>query len=244
MSNINSSGVNINYPIPKVNNNSQGFRDNFSAIKSNLDQAGFELSELQGKVLLKSAIGPILDNNMNNTLISNAKIHGFRNAVYSLGSCSGAVTVDTGNAPVQTGTVDGNVAFNFAKWSPSGTYAEIQLILTKGTGGTVTFPQEALASLITLENYKADTNTISFPRGVTVLHYVISTQNCGVNISVRQVNRARKGTDISERWFPNSLGVVGDRIGDIAVDENYLYLCSADFTGVSPIWRRQALLAW
>ena len=37
MSSINTNGINTNYPVPGVNNNSQGFRDNFAAIKTNLN---------------------------------------------------------------------------------------------------------------------------------------------------------------------------------------------------------------
>ena len=36
MSTINTNGLDVNYPIPGVNNNSQGFRDNFTSIKTNL----------------------------------------------------------------------------------------------------------------------------------------------------------------------------------------------------------------
>ena len=39
MSAINTNGLNVNYPVPGVNNNSQGFRNNFTNIKQNLDTA-------------------------------------------------------------------------------------------------------------------------------------------------------------------------------------------------------------
>ena len=37
MSTINTNGIDVNYPVPGVNNNSQGFRDNFAAVKTNLE---------------------------------------------------------------------------------------------------------------------------------------------------------------------------------------------------------------
>ncbi len=46
MSTINTNSLNVNYPVPGVNNNTQGFRDNFSSIKTNLDTAGTEISDL------------------------------------------------------------------------------------------------------------------------------------------------------------------------------------------------------
>lgn len=46
-SNISTSGINVNFPITGLSNPSQGFRDNFSAIKAALDIANAEISSLQ-----------------------------------------------------------------------------------------------------------------------------------------------------------------------------------------------------
>ena len=56
MSNINTNGININYPVPGTNNSTQGFRDNFASIKNNLTSAKTEITDLQSKVLVKSAL--------------------------------------------------------------------------------------------------------------------------------------------------------------------------------------------
>ena len=40
MSTINTNGIDGNYPTPGQNNSSEGFRDNFTAIKNNLNTAG------------------------------------------------------------------------------------------------------------------------------------------------------------------------------------------------------------
>ena len=77
MSNINTNGINSSYPVPGVNNSTQGFRDNFSSIKTNLNTAYEELSDLQDKVIVKSALNSTaLNNDMANTLISNASVRG------------------------------------------------------------------------------------------------------------------------------------------------------------------------
>lgn len=47
MTAINTSGIDINFPRPKTNNDSQGFRDNFASIKINLDAAASEIDVLQ-----------------------------------------------------------------------------------------------------------------------------------------------------------------------------------------------------
>ena len=59
------------------NSSSEGFRDNFTAIKNNLNTASTEITELQDKAVLKQGLtGITIDNNMANTLISNAAIRG------------------------------------------------------------------------------------------------------------------------------------------------------------------------
>jgi len=73
MSSINTNSLDVNYPIPGQNNTTQGFRDNFTNIKTNLDIAGDEISDLQNKVVLKSALAnSVLNNDMANTVIANA----------------------------------------------------------------------------------------------------------------------------------------------------------------------------
>lgn len=49
-SNINTTGLDDLYPVAGVDNDSQGFRDNFANIKTNLNHAATEISELQSGV--------------------------------------------------------------------------------------------------------------------------------------------------------------------------------------------------
>jgi Collagen triple helix repeat (20 copies) len=55
-SNITTTGININYPSPGINNLSQGFRDNFAAIASQLLTAAGEITVLQS--FLNVGTGP------------------------------------------------------------------------------------------------------------------------------------------------------------------------------------------
>lgn len=49
-SNINTSLLNENFPVAGVDNDSQGFRDNFNVIKSGLNNAKTEITDLQDNV--------------------------------------------------------------------------------------------------------------------------------------------------------------------------------------------------
>jgi hypothetical protein len=69
-SQINPNNIDGTYPIAGQDNNSQGFRDNFTQTRVNFQAAADEISELQSKVLLKSALtGTTLDNDMQTSLI-------------------------------------------------------------------------------------------------------------------------------------------------------------------------------
>lgn len=50
-SRIDTTSINVNFPRPRVTNDTQGFRDNFAAIRKNLDLASLELSRIQAKYL-------------------------------------------------------------------------------------------------------------------------------------------------------------------------------------------------
>lgn len=246
MSNIATNFINVNYPIPKVNNSSQGFRDNFSAIKSALTVASSELSDLQSKSVVKNGT----TNDMANTLIKNASVRGFRRKIHNLGTLNGQVTVELTNGNVQVGTLGGNVVFKMIKWPPAGTYAELYLTVKLTNSAyaqnTIQFPIANVTtnSLKSIENYNPTTNTITFPANCNELQFKLVSENCGNSIDIELVNRPRKTSQIEVADDFNAIGLEGDRVGDIRVDENYIYLCSNNYNGSTTIWKRIALAAY
>jgi len=196
MSAINTNGIKTNYPVPGVNNDSQGFRDNFTSIKNNLDSAGTEITDLQSKVIVKSGLtGATLNNDMANTLISNALVKSFRASTFNLGNNitttgSDVKLVNVSQGDVQYGTITGDTTINFGAWAPSGTQSNVQLILTvANTQATIKFPDTTIDSTgniiagmgftaRTLENYASNgspaistvyTNTITVPKDAFVV---------------------------------------------------------------------------
>lgn len=196
MSVINTSGIDSNYPVPGVNNNSQGFRDNFTSIKNNLNLAASEITDLQSKVVLKSGLSNVaLDNDMAGTLISNALTRGFRATTYNLGSnLTGTVVIDITVADVQYGTLTGNTILQFARWAPTGTQSNVQVIFTVVPGQTINLPPQVTDGQQTLEGYDPLTGNITIPSGVTRVHYNFSTIDCGTNIEVQPLDRPRTAT--------------------------------------------------
>ena len=239
MSTINTNPINVNYPVPGVNNNSQGFRDNFASIVTNLNAAGAEITDLQNKVVVKQAlIGTTINNDMANTLISNASTRSFRATTYNLGNAIvGTVLVNVSLGDVQYGTIAGNTTVNFGSWAPSGTQSNVQVnlsIAANAANAVISFPSSVTLSpdtgATTLENYSniSGNLAVTVPNGVSQLNYLVSTTDCGNTLYITPINRPRISTAIQQR-SPIPTGFQGDVAGDVAVDANYIYVCSASY---------------
>ena len=229
MSTINTNPINVNYPVPGVNNNSQGFRDNFASIVTNLNTAATELTDLQNKAVVKQAlIGTVVNNDMANTLISNASTLGFRATTYNLGNAlAGTVLVNASLADVHYGTVASNTTINFGSWPPTGTLSNIQVRLSvSNPTAVITFSGNLLPSnntgATTLENFVSNGGlvTITAPAGVTEMDYNISTIDCGNTLYIEPLNRPRQSTQIQQRLITPK-GFQGDVNGDVAVGQSF-----------------------
>lgn len=243
MSAINTNGINVNYPIPGVNNNSQGFRDNFASIKNNLDTAGTEISDLQNKVVVKQALAnTTINNDMANTLISNAAIRSFRSTMFNLGgSLSGIVNVNASLGDVQFGTVSANTTLQFGNWPPTGTQGTIELQLgVSNANAFISFPSELVYNSIsgasTIENGSnvAGNLVISVPNNVTQVNYLISTVDCGNTLYITPINRPRQSTEIQTITI-SPVGFLGDMSGDISAGPSYDQLPITTTNGTSEL---------
>ncbi len=225
-STINTNSIDVNYPVPGVNNNSQGFRTNFSAIKTNIDTASTEITDLQNKVIVKAALtGTVTNNDMANTLISNALTRSFRASTFNLGnSLSGVVVVNASLGDVQYGAVTGNTTLQFGGWPPTNTKGTLELELSvSNSSAVISFPPEVSVissyGVTTLQNYAnlASTATITAPYGVSQLNYTLSTIDCGNTIFIEPTNSPRQTTQIQQRT-PAPTGFQGDTVGTVCTD--------------------------
>jgi len=225
-SQINTNGIDTNYPVPGQNNSSQGFRDNFAQIRTNLNTASAEITDLQTKAVLKAALdNSVLNNDMANTLISNASIRSFRHTTYNLGnSLTGTILVDASRADYQYGTVQANTTFQFGGWAPTNTEQTITLRLeVSNSSAIVSLPNACISTndnygVTLFENFNLIGNTATFtaPANVTAIEFNLTTTDCGNTLSIMPVNRPFKSTQVFERDVPPT-GIAGDRNGTIAV---------------------------
>jgi hypothetical protein len=223
---INTNGINVNYPVPGINNSSQGFRDNFAAIRTDLNTAATEITNLQNNVVLKQALaGTTLNNDMANTLISNASTRGFRASTFNLGNAiSGTLIINASLGDVQTGTINGNTNIQFTGWAPSGTQSNVELQLNVGNNlAVISLPTEVTingtSGIETIENY-ANANgipTLSMPYNVNRLNYRFSSLDCGDSITIEPYNQPRQSTQLQQRT-PSPVGEQGDVAGTFSMD--------------------------
>ena len=71
-SQVNPSNINGNYPIAGQDNDSQGFRDNFTNIKNNFYFIKQEIEDIQSKAILNAPLlGTTLNNDFLNSQVKN-----------------------------------------------------------------------------------------------------------------------------------------------------------------------------
>jgi len=239
MSTINTNGLDVNYPIPGQNNNTQGFRNNFTNIKQNLNIASNEISDLQNKAVLKSALAnSVLNNDMANTLISNCSTLQFRATTYNLGNALiGSVLVDCSLGDLQYGTLSGNIVLDFGSWTPTNTQSTVKLQLSRPNNQadySIIFPSQAIFNnnngwpLIENSNDANSQTTLTFPYDVTQVDLTLTSTDCGNSISVIPTNRPFKTTQVQLRT-PSPTGFLGDVAGTVAADSDYFYVCTGSY---------------
>jgi hypothetical protein len=188
-SQINPNNIDGSYPVANQDNNSQGFRDNFTNIKVNFQDAAAEITDLQNKAILKAALtGSTLDNNMNDALLYAARIQDFSATKVTIGTTSGAIAVNYASGHYQGISTTGSITLSFTNFPPSGTYGYIKLqINITNTAHTVTLPAAVSLGLAGLQGYSAGTITFG---STGVFEFAFGTYDAGTTITIFDLNRA------------------------------------------------------
>lgn len=146
-SNINSADVDALYPIAGQDNDSQGFRDNFSTIKNSLSTAASEITALQDKTagVAASAIvesGSTVGGDWNGFYIQDANFRANVEEVYVIGNVTSNQNINWTNGhyqTIQSGAVDGTLGLTLTNWPASGKLGKMRLAITSnGTSQAVT----------------------------------------------------------------------------------------------------------
>jgi len=200
MSNINPQNIDGTFPIAGQDNNSQGFRDNFTNTINNFTFAAAELTDLQTYAVLKGPLGSVGQsgtptNTMNYTYITQPQLLQAVETKYDFGTISTGASfqVDWTQGHFQTIAVSGTATMSFAAtWPATNLYTRLRLQVTTANTTVLTLPS-SVTNVNSLQGYTSGTS-VSLPTGVYVFEF--STYNAGSTILINDVLR-NYNTEIS-----------------------------------------------
>jgi hypothetical protein len=187
---INPNNIDGAYPVAGQDNDSQGFRDNFTNTKTNFEYAADEITDLQNKVVLKAALtGTTLNNDMGGSLLSNAQLQDMSETKVALGTVSGSQIINYAAGPYYTLTTSGSVSLSFSNLPTAGTLGRWRVQITvASTAHTLTLP--AAVTVGTSNTQGLVSNVITF--GLTgTYEFEFETSDAGATVSIFDLNRNR-----------------------------------------------------
>ena len=185
---INPNNIDGAYPVAGQDNNSQGFRDNFTNIKTNFDYAASEITDLQNKAVLKSALtGSTLDNDRGGSLLSNAQLQDMSETRVALGTVSGSQTIDYSAGPYYTLTTSGSVSLAFTNFPAAGTLGRVRFQITvSSTAHTLTLPAAVSVGTANIQGFSSSVITFS---QIGTFEFEFETNDGGSTITIIDQNR-------------------------------------------------------
>lgn len=168
-SNINPYNINGAFPIAGQDNSSQGFRTNFTNIQNNFSFAQDEITELQSKVLLTSALtGQTVNNDMAGTKITRPQLASWTQNFADLGEVSTTAVLDFDLSSVQKIHTADSFNIQFLNWpatignSGKG-YGILRLwIYVSDKAHVMTLPERVSIGEDTIAGYDSSNHTVTF----------------------------------------------------------------------------------
>jgi hypothetical protein len=204
-SQINPNDIDGAYPVAGQDNNSQGFRDNFTNTKTNFAYAADEITDLQNNVLLKSALNGItLDNDMGGSLLYDALIQDFAAVSYNWGPQSGTVAINYATGHYQSIVTADDITLTFSNWPVTPTYGYIKLqINITNVAHTVTLPASVTLGVQGIQGISGSAPyTITF--GATgTYEFAFGSYNNGSTVTIFDLNRALTNVTSGTSTFAN-----------------------------------------
>ena len=200
-SQINPNNIDGTYPVAGQPNNTQGFRDNFTNIKTNFSTAKAEITDLENNGVFKAALsGTVLDNNMSDNLIYAVKLNDLSYTALQQTITAGSITLDYSAAQYQTVVPSANVSFGFSNWPASGSAGEMFVDITiTNTAYTVQLPGAVSLGITGIQGL-VPTYNISSPYNLSysiitfgatgTYRFGFSSVDNGTTITIYDLNRA------------------------------------------------------
>lgn len=192
MSNINPNNINGSYPIAGQDNDSQGFRDNFTNILNNFAFAKQEIEDIQNKAVFKSALsGTTLNNNFNGSQVANIAVKSGGYSLYDFGTTSGTIAIDFFASNFFRVVTGGSLSLSLSNFPTY--YASIRLwVNVTDVAYTLQFPAtvNVNASDVAGFGFNGLSNTITFENTGNYI-FEISSYDGGSSYSLQDLSRNR-----------------------------------------------------
>ena len=119
-----SATIDDAFPVAGVDNDSQGFRDNFNVIKTGLATAASEISDLQTNAARKD-----VNNDFDGNIISNAVTSRVYGSAYQTTITGSSGNISLNDGEYQQLTINNNCILTFTNWPEENQYGKIRLEL-------------------------------------------------------------------------------------------------------------------
>lgn len=187
-SNINPNLIDVTYPIAGQDNNTQGFRDNFTGIKQNFEYAEQEINALQSAAAVTSGA-----NDFNNNLIYDARVQQISLTRQQATPVTNVATLDFSGGHFWTlGNVSANTAIAFNPTWPTAIsqYGELTLeIDVTDTSYNYTLPAAVNVGNVGITGLSGQ--TLSFA-STGKYRFTFGTYQNGSSVTVTETNSTLK----------------------------------------------------
>ena len=187
-SQINPNNVDGTFPVAGQPNNTQGFRDNFTNIKTNFSYAETEITDLQNNGIFKAALsGTTLNNNMADNLIYAVKLQDVSYTYVQNTASSGSIPIDYSAGQYQLISTTGPISLSFSNWPVSGTAGIVQIAINvTSTAHTLTLPAAVTLGTTGIQGYSGGVITFA---ATGTYQFAFSSVDYGSTITIYDLNR-------------------------------------------------------
>lgn len=188
-SNVNPFNINGNYPIAGQDNDSQGFRDNFTNIRNNFAFIKAEVEDIQNKALLKSAlIGTNLNNDLLGGPLLNVQVKNITETVFDWGTTAGEFDLDITDGNIQKIDSFGSIKIGqILNWPGNLQFSRLYVYLTvNNTAHTFELPAGITTDLTAIPGYR--NGIVTFAETGNYI-FEFSSADSGSTVFVRELTR-------------------------------------------------------
>jgi hypothetical protein len=200
---INPNNIDTAYPVAGQDNNTQGFRNNFTNIKNNFEEARDEITQLQ---IVSAVKGNDAVNDFAGGIIDNARIQNLSASAVNLGAVSGPIGINYAAGHYQQMSTSGSVVLSFTNLPSDGQYRFVRVAINVTSAAhTVTLPGPGSGVTVNrqgIQGLDTTSNVITF---ATAGVYTFDFTTTGSGITIDETNnQLRAFNNSSEDLAPSA----------------------------------------